>query len=33
MEFIGGVEGVGRYRKGIRENAFGFVVAVLLSGA
>lgn len=33
VDLIGGVGGVGRYRAGIRENAFGgFVVAALLSG-
>lgn len=33
MDLIGGFGGVGTYRAGIRENAFGgFVVVVLLSG-
>lgn len=33
MDLIGGVGDVGRYRIGIRENAFGvLVVVVLLSG-
>lgn len=33
VDLIGGVGGVGTYRAGIRENAFGgFVVVVLLSG-
>lgn len=32
VDLLGGVGGVGRYRTGISENAFGFVVAVLLPG-
>lgn len=32
VDLIGGVGGVGRSRTEIRKNAFGFVVAVLLSG-